>query len=166
MRADVLPIRDGPTGSVQDADTGATIGDMVQMLAVAFVLGGSRSPVDVWVASALALDLLLDLSAVIRRLVLDVGRSTAVLDGTPYTLTQPQLRAVRLLCERPSHWVSSTDIKTRDGQRVDRWIKGLPEPLRRLINSKTGAGYELKLAEEQVAIVPPSHGSVPPDPDR
>jgi hypothetical protein len=84
------------------------------------------------------------------RLSVDVTNSVIYLDGQAHPVSEKQAHAVQCLLDAKGGWVSSRAMKDfpASEQRPDRWIAGLPDPVRVLIEGKTGAGYRLTIAVE------------------
>src|SRR5262249_46887204 len=84
------------------------------------------------------------------RLVVDLERMTATLDGTKYDVkSECALRWLKVLVEHPGEWISSTSLKKYDrvlqAPRITRWRKQLPDEISSLINSETGKGSRINL---------------------
>jgi hypothetical protein len=84
------------------------------------------------------------------RLVVDLERMTAALDGTTYDVkSECALRWLKVLVEHPGEWISGKELKKHDkilyAPRTNRWQKQLPGPIRLLINSEPGRGSRINL---------------------
>ena len=85
-----------------------------------------------------------------RRLIVDIATRTVSLDGQEWDVRSVNaLRWVQILADRPKEWITSSDLEKLDNEliniRTDRLKKYLPEPIRDLIEAKTGAGSRLML---------------------
>ena len=87
------------------------------------------------------------------RLKVNLGQSTATLDGTSYDVTSENaLLWLKVLVEHPGEWISGRELA--DGKygdvyiglgRPDRLKKYLPNEILSLIKSRTGKGFCLRL---------------------
>lgn len=74
-----------------------------------------------------------------RRLTVAIDPPQAVLDGTPYALTQDGATFVQALLNAEGDWVAGCKLD----MRADRVKKALPKPIRELIESSPGKGYRI-----------------------
>lgn len=83
----------------------------------------------------------------------DVEACVVILAGRPYSVSDAGARFVKLLAGEPNNWFGPKEIACDDllqGARLDRVLKGLPRPIRYLIEAKAGKGFRLvksRLAE-------------------
>jgi hypothetical protein len=80
-----------------------------------------------------------------------LARKSLTLDGSRYDVPSDNaLRWVKVLAEHPNEWISGSELKKHDPElesvRTDRLREFLPEKVRALIDSKTGAGSRIRLA--------------------
>ena len=53
------------------------------------------------------------------RLIVDIGRTTATLDGKPYDVGSLQaLRWLAVLSKRPGHWISGRELEQLDTELI------------------------------------------------
>jgi len=83
-------------------------------------------------------------------LTIDVANAVAHFKGQKHTLSPKQACLLQRLLDAKGGWVSGTELKEfpDSSERPDRWIGGLPEPIKHLIEGKTGAGYRLVIPVE------------------
>ena len=78
----------------------------------------------------------------------DLKNSVVTLKGVPYEVTPQQAAVVQALLEAKGVCISVSSLKGPVcGQRPDRAVKKLPEPIKGLIEMKRGSGTRLKLPE-------------------
>ena len=156
LRSTPLEVQSGATIEVKDAATGKVVGSGVELLVVAFVLGWEGGvAVDVFSASADAIDVILAHTDTDVRLVVDVGRELAWLDGETFKLTPEQTVFLAALCRvpgGPGGWVVGKQMGLGSPAKASRVRKSLPPPLRQIIESKSNSGYRLILARESVNV--------------
>jgi hypothetical protein len=85
-----------------------------------------------------------------RRLTVDLARKTITLDGqTEDVSSLNALRWVKVLNDHQGEWISGKDLAKYDQElqtcRTDRWRTHLPEAIRSLIESQSGAGSRIQL---------------------
>jgi hypothetical protein len=84
-----------------------------------------------------------------RRLVVQLKPPSVTLDGTTYHATPEQAAFVAVLRANAGSWVAPDEFKAdpvlKDWPRRDRIKASLPEPIRNLVQGKTGGGYKLTL---------------------
>jgi hypothetical protein len=83
------------------------------------------------------------------RLSADVPGGTITLDGNSHYVSPAEAAFVRALIAAEGHWRSSRELGDDDaelvGVRVDRVRNKLPEPVRVLVEVRSGAGYRLRV---------------------
>jgi hypothetical protein len=83
------------------------------------------------------------------RLVFDLEKKTITFDGKVYDAPEMPIRWVRVLADRPGEWIASNALRKFDpdliAPRTSRWLKQLPKPIAKLIQSQPGAGSRLCL---------------------
>jgi hypothetical protein len=86
-----------------------------------------------------------------RRLIIDVTTRTVVLDGITYGGLDVDavnfLKQLQCIAPKPRSGTALLADCGLGGDRADRLLKKLPEPLRNIVRSKTGTGYWLELHE-------------------
>jgi hypothetical protein len=82
------------------------------------------------------------------RIEVEIPAGTLRLDGKAYAVTEEQAIVLDALVKANGNRVSGPELKRREplleGKRLDREIKRLPEPIKKLIAGAPGTGYWLK----------------------
>lgn len=80
--------------------------------------------------------------AMVREFLLDVTNLVVLLDGAPHPVTPEQARILRRLAAQNGGYVTDERLRKRSAPASEpgETIRRLPEPVRRLIESKRGPG--------------------------
>ena len=88
------------------------------------------------------------------KLVLDVHRKTALLDGEKYPLTERQAELLKKLIDAEGGYVTGSRLKfdSLSDDRVDSLFKGIPDNISSYIETKRGAGggYRLRIPGQTI----------------
>jgi len=89
-----------------------------------------------------------------RKHRIEIEPEAVVLDGVRHTVTEEGARILEMLWKAKGGRILGSALQSSLtlGERPDRIIKGLPEPVRQLIESKRGRGGGFRLKVESIAM--------------